>query len=512
MTENIENNKRIAKNAVFLYLRMFFVMVISLYTSRVILQKLGIEDFGIYNVIGGVVSMMGFINVSMSSSTTRYMNFAIGKKDINLANKTFSSCLIIYIALSLLLLLLGETIGLWFVNNKLTIPDDRIYAANWVYQFSLLSCIATVISNPYHATIIAHEKMNVYAFISIVEVLLKLLIVLLLSSISYDKLYSYGLLFMIQSCIVTLIYYLYCKKNYVENKFRFFDDKTFFKELIAYSGWNIFGSVASLVKSQGLNILLNMFFNPVVNAARGIAYQVNAAILQFFSSFYTAVRPQITKYYASGDIDNMRRLVFSSSRYSFFLILLLALPITIEAPFIIELWLGQIPEYTIPFLRLIIVISAIDSMSSPIMTAAHSTGKIALYQACVGTLSMLNIPISFCVLKIIHEPLIVFQVSLLISIISAFVRLWIVSKQIKISVKLYIADVYVRCAIVAILASVIPILLNNYLEGSVVNNILICVICVISALLFIIFIGMKSSERATVFNVVSKKIKNGYNV
>lgn len=507
MSKKSENNKRIAKNAIYLYLRMFFIMAITLYTSRVILHKLGVQDFGIYNVVGGIVAMMGFVNGAMSSSTTRYLNFAMGKDDSLLTNKTFSTCLLIYGALSIILLLLGETIGLWFVNNKLTIPDDRLYAANWVYQFSLLSCIATMIANSYNATIIAHEKMNVYAIISIIEVTLKLLIVLMLAYIPFDSLITYGFLYMVQASIVTTLYYLYCKRNYVETKFRFFWDKPFLKELIGYSGWNLFGSIASLVKGQGLNILLNVFFNPAVNAARGIAYQVNAAILQFFSSFYSAVRPQITKYYAAGDIDNMQRLVFTSSRYSYYLILLLAMPIMIEAPFIIELWLGQIPDYTIPFLRLIIVISAIDSMSNPIMTAAHSTGKIALYQSCVGTLSMLNIPISYCLLKIIQEPLIVFEVSLCISIISAFVRLWIVGRQIKFPIRLYITDVYGRCLLVTIIASILPIIIYRYLESSVINNILICAISVVSSLMVIISLGMKSSERITLFNMIIKKIK-----
>ena len=320
------NNKRIAKNTLLLYIRMFFIMAVSLFTSRVILKNLGVEDFGIYNVVGGVVAMMGILNSAMSTSTTRYLTFELGKGDKERLKQVFSMCFTIYLLLSLAFLFLAETFGLWFLNTQLTIPENRLEAANWVYQFSVISCINTLLSNPYNAVLIAHEKMSVYAYISIAEVVLKLAVVYMLLIINYDRLVVYGALILIMSLLVTMMYRVYCIRHYKESIYRFYWEKPLFKQLLSYSWWNLFGAAAGIVKGQGLNVLLSMFFNPSVNAARGIAYQINTSITNFFTNFYTAVRPQITKYYAQNDLENMFKLVFRSSKFSFFLIFILSLP------------------------------------------------------------------------------------------------------------------------------------------------------------------------------------------
>lgn len=501
------NNKRIVQNTILLYVRMFFMMAISLYTSRVILAALGIEDFGIYNVVGGVVAMMGILNSAMAVSTQRFLTFELGKNDQTRLRQVFSMSMSIYLIFALLMFLLGETVGLWFLNNHLVIPHDRIIAANWVYQFSIFSAIISLLYAPYNAVIIAHEKMNVYAYVSIFEAILKLAIVYLLLLITKDRLIYYGLFLMSSSFFVTLSYLFYCIKHYGEAKYKFYWEKELFNNLMFYSGWNMFGSIAGLVKGQGLNILLNMFFNPSVNAARGIAFQINSAVSQFFTNFYTAVRPQITKYYAQGDFINMNKLVFRSSKFSFFLIMLISLPLIVEAPFVIKLWLGQIPQYVIPFMRLTIIITAIDAMASPLMTTAHATGNIKLYQSLVGTVVILNIPISYFFLKMGFSAISVFYISLILSIICLFLRLWVVKRLLKFPFTEYIKDVFVRCTFCALTAAIIPALLAMYMDDVLISFCLISITSLLSSGISIWFVGLRSNERFQLAKMIKNKIK-----
>lgn len=508
MASTAENNKRIAKNTAMLYIRMLLIMAVTLYTSRVVLEVLGVEDFGIYNVVGGVVAMMGVLNGAMAVSTQRYLTFELGKGDDVRLKQTFSMCLTIYVLFAFILLFLAETIGLWFLNTQLNIPPERMIAAKYVYQFSILSAIITLLCNPYNAVIIAHEKMDVYAYASIIEAGLKLAAAYILLWIPYDRLIVYGLAIMITSIIVMSIYYFYCVRNFEECRYTFYWEKGLFIQLLSYSGWNMFGSVSALVKGQGLNVLLNMFFNPSVNASRGIAYQVNGAVTQFFSNFYTAVRPQITKYYAQNDMENMFKLVFRSSKFSFYLILLISLPIIIETPYIIKLWLGQLPEYVVIFIRLIIVITAVDAMATPLMTTAHATGRIKLYQSVVGTLTILNIPISYLFLKYgNYSPVIVFVVSLCISIINLFVRLWIVWRLVQFPIKLYIQEIFFRSLLVSSLAPIIPIFVHSYVSISFFDFLLILLLCIVSSLLSIYILGLNRDERNILIQFVKKKVK-----
>ena len=507
MSSTSENNKRIAKNTAMLYIRMLLIMAVTLYTSRVVLEVLGVEDFGIYNVVGGVVAMMGVLNGAMAVSTQRYLTFELGKGDGVRLKQTFSMCLTIYVLFAFILLLLAETIGLWFLNTQLNIPPERMIAAKYVYQFSILSAIITLLCNPYNAVIIAHEKMDVYAYASIIEAGLKLVAAYILLWIPFDRLIVYGLAIMATSMIVMSIYYFYCVRNFEECRYTFYWEKGLFTQLLSYSGWNMFGSVSALVKGQGLNVLLNMFFNPSVNASRGIAYQVNGAVTQFFSNFYTAVRPQITKYYAQNDMENMFKLVFRSSKFSFYLILLISLPIIIETPYIIKLWLGQLPEYVVIFIRLIIVITAVDAMATPLMTTAHATGRIKLYQSVVGTLTILNIPISYLFLKYgSYSPIIVFVISLCISVIALFVRLWIVNRLMKFPVKSYIQEIFFHSLLVACLASLIPVFVHSYISTSFPNFCLVSTLCIVSSLSCIYVLGLNKSEKEFLIQIIQKKL------
>lgn len=508
MADISANNKRIAKNTLVLYVRMFIMMAISLYASRVVLKILGVEDFGIYNVVGGIVSMMGVINGAMSVSTTRYLTFELGRGDMVRLKQTFRMCVNIYGLLALILLVLSETIGLWFLNTQLVIPDDRIVAANWVFQFSILSTIFSLLTNPYNAVIISREKMNIYAYISLADAILKLAVVYLLLLIPFDKLIVYGFFLMLLIILNTSVYFIYCNRKYQESRYSFYWETSLFKQLLSYTGWNLFGSASSLVKGQGLNILLNMFFNPSVNAARGIAYQVNTTVNQFFTNFYTAVRPQITKYYAQQDLDNMFKLVFRSSKMAFFLILLISLPLIIEAPYVIQLWLGQLPEFVVPFMRLILVITAVDAMANPLMTTAHATGKIALYQFVVGTMTILNIPISYTLLYYGGDPLTVFYISLIIAILNLFIRLWIVKRLVDFPVWDYVRTVLLTCVLVCVISAVIPCVVYELLQDdNFVRFMIVCVLSVSSSLFAMYVVGLSAEERQIVMKYAKKIIK-----
>lgn len=485
---------------------MFILMAISLYTSRIILQVLGVEDFGIYNVVGGIISMMGVVNTAMSVSAQRYLTFELGKNDFQRLKQVFSVCVTIYFLLSLLFLVLAETVGLWFLNNKLIIPEDRIVTANWVYQFSIFAAIFALMTNPYNAVIISREKMGVYAYLSIFESVMKLTVVFLLLAISFDRLKTYGALMLMVQILTSAFYIIYCNINYKESVYKFYWERSLFSNLVAYTGWNLFGAFSGVAKGQGLNILLNMFFGTAVNAARGLAYQVNNAISHFFTNFYIAVRPQITKYYAQGDQNNMLKLVFRSSKMSFFLILLVSLPIMIEAPYIIQLWLGQTPEYVVPFMRVIIVISAIDAMAQPLMTTAHATGKIALYQSVVGTMTMLNIPISYVFLSLGFGPIVVFRISLVISLVNLFLRLWIVKRLVNFPVSDYVMNVFAKCFLIAVLSSVVPLLIHEYSQQSTLSFLMVVLFSLLSATTMIWLIGLTANERTGLLMLAKNKL------
>lgn len=505
MSTTSENNKRIAKNTLFLYVRMLLIMGVTLYTSRVVLQVLGVEDFGIYNVVGGIVAMMGVLNGAMAVSTQRYLTFELGREDFVRLKQTFSMCITIYLFFAILLFVLAETVGLWFLNTQLVIPTERMVAANWTYQFSVLAAIASLLYVPYNAAIIAHERMNFYAYISIFETVIRLVVAFALLSIPYDRLIVYGLLLALMAILVAIVYRYYCISRFKECQYFFYWDKNMFAQLLAYSGWNLFGSLSGIAKGQGLNVLLNMFFNPSVNASRGIAYQVNAAVTQFFSNFYTAVRPQIIKYYAQNDLENMFKLVFRSSKFSFYLILLVALPVMVEASYIIQLWLGQLLEYVVVFTRLIIVITAVDAMAAPLMTTAHATGNIRLYQSLVGSLTILIVPVSYLFLRFADcSPISVFWISLAASVVCLFVRLWIVWRLVKFPVGRYIKEIFVRGVLIAVLSAIVPAWGSYHMGTSFLSFCSVVFLCLLSTLIIVYSIGLTRGEKNIILEYIKK--------
>lgn len=500
-----ENNKRIAKNTLLLYFRMLFLMVVSLYTSRVILNALGVVDFGINNVVGGVIAMLGFLTGSLGAASSRYITYDLGKGDMNVMKKTFGNILSIHFILAGFVLVVGETLGLWFVTTQLQIPEGRETAAFWVYQFSVSSSMVGIISVPYNAAIIAHEKMSAFAYISIVDAVLKLLVAFLIVISPYDKLIVYALLIFLIMFFDRIIYGIYCSKHFEETKVHFSYDKKMFKEIFAFAGWTMNGNLAIIGYTQGVNILLNIFFGPVVNAARGVAVQVQGVCQQFCSNFQMALNPQLTKCYAQGELDYMHKLLCKSSKFSFFILLFIVLPLMFESPFVLKLWLGNVPEHTASFLRLILMSSLLYSLSNPIIVSVHATGKLKRFQIVEGTMLLSIVPIAYFLLKCFHIiPEYVFLVHIVVELCTQIVRLKIVLPMINMQVQDYLKKVIRPIVIVLILAPLLPFAIyeisfsNEYLAFFAT-----CSISVVSCFLIMYTFGCSSSER----NFLNSKLK-----
>ena len=392
-------NETIAKNSILLYIRMVFSMFVSLYTSRVVLNVLGVEDYGIYNVVGGIVAMLGFINTSMSGATSRFLTYSLGCGIIKNMRDTFSSALIIHICIAVVIFLIAETVGLWFMEAKLVIPENRMNAARVVYQISIFTAMLGITQVPYNSCIIAHEKMDVYAYVEILNVSLKLLAVLLLSIIGFDKLITYSILIFLVSAVIMIIYRLYCLKNFTECRFRYILDKNIIKPMLNFSGWDLYGNGSSMIRQQGVNIILNIFKGPVVNAANGIATSVNSVLMSFVGNITTAFSPQIIKNYASREFDKMSSLMTWALYICFTLFLALAIPLIFEMRFVLQLWLGKVPEYTVMFCRIIIMTSCFTTITRIINIGIHATGKIASISFISGTLIWMAVPVIYVLLK-----------------------------------------------------------------------------------------------------------------
>lgn len=502
-----QNNRRIAKNTLMLYFRMILTMLVSLYTSRVILNTLGVEDFGIYNVVGGVVSMFAFFNSAMSSATQRFLSYEIGKGDFVQLRKTFNATQVIHIGIAFFIFILAETIGLWFVKTYLVIPAERMDAAIWVYHFSVLSFMVSIIQVPYNATIIAHERMNVYAYVSILEVSLKLLIVFLLVGISFDKLKLYGILYFVVVLIIATIYRIYTRRNFEESKFEVVKDRQLYKTLISYSGWNLFGASAGVAQGQGVNILLNIFFGPVANAAQGIANQVRGAVNNFVSNFQLAVSPQIVKSYASGEKDYLNSLIFGTAKFSFYLLFLIALPITLEVDQILKLWLKTVPEYTSSFTILSLGLILLWPMSDPLMKAIQATGKIKKYQIITGTSMFLIFPITYLFYKFGFAAETTYIIAIIIEFLVLNVRLFIAGKLIDFPVINYIKEIIIKNILIALISLSLPLFIRSLMDANILRLIVVVFVSLIWNATIIYAIGLLKSEKAIVLRGIKKIIK-----
>ena len=507
MSQTSDNNKRIAKNTLLLYFRMLFMMVVSLYTSRVILNALGVEDFGIYNVVGGVVAMFTVISGSLSAAISRFITYELGKGNQSKLNKIFSASVTIQILLSLIIVILIESVGVWFLNAKMTIPESRIAAANWVLQFSIITFVINLISVPYNAAIIAHEKMSAFAYISILEAVGKLAIAFLIMWSPIDKLIYYAILMCAVAVIVRFTYGHYCKKHFAECTYHFHWNKDILKQMFGFAGWNFIGAASAVFRDQGGNIVINLFYGPAVNAARGIAIQVNNAVSGFVSNFMTALNPQITKSYASGDREYMMNLIFQGARLSFYMLLLLSLPILVNTHYILVIWLKLVPEHAVLFVQLILIFAMCESISNPLITAMLATGKIRNYQIIVGGLQMMNLPISYICLRLGCIPESVLIVAIIISQLCLAARLYMLRGMIGLSSLKYLKNVYFNVVVVAIVSLIIPLLLSLNMTESFLSFIFLSLIAMLSTAVTELMVGCNKKERAFVVEKV-KTIKN----
>lgn len=500
MSDQSANNKRIAKNTLLLYVRMLFGMLVSLYTSRVILNTLGVEDYGIYNVVGGVITMFAFLNSAMSSATSRYITFEIGKGDMDRLKRVFSTSLQIHAVISMIIVILGETVGLWFLINELVIPESRMDAAMWVYQCSVVSCVVGIMSVPYNADIIAHEKMSAFAYISVLETILKLLIVYILMVAPFDKLKIHSVLMLSVGLLIRYIYTRYCHKYFEESHYIHHIDKPLLKEMSSFAGWSFWGNLAGILYGQGLNMMLNIFFGPIVNAARGIATQIQGVVQQFVGNFQMALNPQITKTYAIGELEKMHSLMFRSARFSFLLLFFLSLPIMLETNYILTLWLGVVPENTVIFTRIIIAISLIYTTANPCIIANQATGKVKVYQAVVGGLLLLILPISYIVLKMGAPAYSVFIVHFCVESVAQFARMYMLRNMIDLPVVLYLRNIYLPILGAVVLSVILPVFVYNNMQEGIIRFLLVGITCVVSVTTASLFIGMTRNERSFLIN------------
>lgn len=501
------NNKRLARNTIALYFRMFLLMLINLYVSRVVLNTLGISDYGLYNVVGGVVAMFGFLNATLSTSTQRYLNIEIGKGDQNKLKIVFSTSLFLHVMLAIIIFFFAETIGTWFVTHKLNIPSGRENAALWVYQFSLIAVCVQVVQLPFMSTIIAHERMSVYAYVSILEALMKLAVVIILPIIAADKLILYGFLILVVHIVVAIIYNIYSRKTFCESRISIRYDKRLFSDMLGFSSWNVIGNLASVCNSQGLNIILNLFFGTVVNAARGVAFMVHSVVQQFVNNFQLAVKPQVIKYYASGQIEEMTKLVINAAKYSAFLMILINIPLIVEIKPLLRIWFGEYPDYAPIFITIILFRSIITSMTGNVVMVVHASGylkKVGIYS---GLTLMMVLPVSYLLLRIGCSPVVPFIVNVIAAFGEVFFELYWMNHYIQFPMWRFYRRTYLIVLPLAIVAY-----LSTYFIGRCVNGMLedifaIIAVCMISVAVngsLMYFLGLDRATRL----MVEKKFKS----
>lgn len=468
------NNIRIAKNTLYLAIRMVLVVVVSLYTSRVILESLGVSDFGIYTVVAGFVSMFAFINNAMTTGVQRFYNFELGKNGLDGAQKVFNTSILTQLILAIIILVVTESVGIWYINNKMVIPADRFDAALWIFHFSVCALFINIMSVPFTAAIMAHEKMSVYAYLSVFDAIAKLLIAISLLYIPMDRLVTYGLLLLLVSIIFFLINIIYARYSFCEVRVRKEFHKSLFKDLLSFSGWNIIGKFAIVMKGQGLNMILNLFFGPVVNAARGIAFQVNSALNGFVSTVTTAVKPQMTQSYAQGNIPRTFHLMFSISKLCSIILILLAAPLCLEIDYVLTLWLGKnVPDYTSIFILLIFLSTFVSNLNAPVSFVVHATGKMKKYQIVTSLIEILMIPSSFIILKMGTEPWVVFIVEFVFVILGHIASLIILNGILHFSLKDYLRDI-----VVSLLSLSVVTILMGYICKFIIPEGFVRLVCV----------------------------------
>ena len=483
---------------------MFFIMCITLYTSRVVLNALGIEDYGLYTAVGGFVALFGVISGSLSTAISRFITFELGKGNYIKLKLIFSSSVLIQFLIALLILVLVETVGVWFLNERMTVPEGQLTAANWVLQFSVITFAVNLISVPYTAVIIAHEKMSAFAYISIFDAVGKLLIAYLISVSPTNRLITYSILLCCLAIITRLIYNIYCQKHFEECKFVLKFDKSITKEIFSFAGWNFIGSCSGLLRDQGINILLNLFCGPAVNAGRGIAMQVSSAINTFTGSFTSALNPQITKQFAKNNYEEWSRLVYRGAKFSCFLLLIPSVPLFFESQTILSLWLSIVPPYTSIFVRLIIVYVFVETISCTLVTLMLATGNIRNYQILVGGCQMLNFPVAYCLLKLEFEPEFTIVGSIVIACICMALRLFMLHRMVRLNIAAFLSQVLVQIIIVALASTIVPIILIEEMSEGINRVCIVIFTSVIWTASMSFFLGCSSGERKIIITQINK--------
>lgn len=501
------NNKTIAKNTLFLYFRMMFTMVISLFTSRIILQKLGVDDYGIYQAVGGVVGFLSFINGALATGSSRFLTYALGEENADKLKRTFSTTLNIHILIAVIVVIIAETIGIWFLNNKMVISPDRMLAATYTYHLSILTAVFTLTQVPYNATIIAHEKMSIYAYMSIFEVSAKLVICYLLAIGNFDKLMMYATLLLIVQVGIMSFYRFYCSRHFEEARFSLSFDKKIFREIAGFSGWSMFASTSNALNSQGVLILLNMFFSPAVVAARAISLQVNMAANQFVSNFRQAANPQIVKKYAAGDYEGSKRLLLESTKYSYYMMYMLSLPICLLASPLLKLWLGIVPEYAVPFLQIVIVQSLFQVFDTSLYTALYAKGRLRENALTAPILCFMIFPITYVLFKLGYSPLVLSWTSLIVYAILGIVQKpWLLTKMVDYRWT-EIWNVYRTCLLVTLISLPVPVLLYRALDTTYLHNLIfVGLSCILSIGITVYLFGINATMKAKVKEYIRRRL------
>lgn len=502
----LSNNRRIAKNSVYLYLRMLITMVVSLYTSRIVLKTLGAEDFGLYNIIGGVIVLFAFLQNAMSNATQRYISYGIGAGDQERLAKTFSMSMNCHFIIALVLLVLSETVGLWFVINHLNIPEGQEHAAFWVYQLTVANFIVGIIRVPYNATIISYERMSFYAYMSVIEVFLKLGIVYLLLISPVDKLISYAFLMLLISIVCFVVYVIYGTWKFPICRYKYSWDKASFKELMGFSSWSMLSGGSVLVTQQGGNILMNIYRGVLANTAFGIANQVCQAIYGFVSNFQIAFQPQIVKLYASGKKDEQTELILRTSSFSYYLLLLICVPFFINTEQVMHLWLGTVPEYSVEFCRWMLIYCLIDAQQGPLWMAIYATGNIKSYTIWLSALLLINLPLSWVALYLGASPVWVFIIRAAVNLVTAIVRTIYVKSFIDFPFLKMVKSLLYKLIPTTICALGLSYFISTMMGGGLLPFIYTTAISLIITCIFVYFIGLYKDERTFVSNIIKKTI------
>lgn len=501
------NNKRIAKNTVILYFRMFLMLALNLFTSRIVLKTLGVEDYGIYSAVGGIVSMFTLISGALTNSVTRFLTYELAKGDPEKLGRVFSTSINVMFLLCIVILIVGEPIGVWFLNNKMIIPEGRLVAANWVLQCAILTFLISLISIPYNASIIAHEKMSAFAYISIFDAILKIVIVYVLYLTTYDRLIVYSVLLLVVSCLIRLIYGVFCRRHFQECKYKRINDKGLLKSMTSFAGWNFFGYGAKVVNDQGINLLMNLFFGVGVNAARGIAVQVKSAVTHFVTNFTMALNPQITKSYAIGDLSYMHSLIFRGAKFSYFLMLFFVIPLFLETELILRLWLTIVPEHAVAFVRLTLIAATINVISDSIIKGLHATGKIKKYMIIVGSIEILNFPLTYIAFRMGAPVEVSYYIFIIVYLCLVFIRVFLIKNLISLHFSDYFKQVFLKCIWVTIPSLTIPLVISVMMDDSVFRLFLILIVSVISTVSFVYVWGLTKGERGAIVGYVYKILK-----